>query len=328
MSSCHLSHSRSGCSTRSQTPGRRPSRRDNDNDLDGIQNQLRMLNLRDLNEIQQLSSFSRGDSHSQSNSRSYDVTRIQQTTTIRPQQPQHHLMFNFIVDTSSSMKGSKMKKAIQGLRFLYEEFIEPNPTSSIGVSTFGKTVTVLHRPMLSGRVDLDRDVDSIEAAIGKGTGTALYDAIGESVKSMIDMRNDPTHREFHEHAVYEFFVLTDGEDNRSRRYTLQTLGELLHHPGLPHFHLTIVGVRMGRTYGEQINSTLCCQHVRYVNVDHVSELDGIFKNYSTYVKENLRKIQITTTTVTVSTPRSRSSSRPRASSMPRSLSRPRLSLSP
>eukprot|EP01039_Chlorochromonas_danica_P007225 gene7225-7991_t len=210
------------------------------------------------------------------------------TPTSRPQ-----LIFSLVQDVSGSMSGSKIDASLQGLNVLYEEVFQP--TDLLGVVTFANEVKVLHRPMIVDKIDRDRDSRSIRAEIGGGT--ALYDAIGQVIQGIIKDRQDPKHRVLHKQAVYELVIITDGEDNCSTRYTLDQIAALVAEPGIPHFHLTILGVDINASYAARITNTLCsARHVKYLDVANAASLGEAIRNVG---HEIVQRVTISFTATTI-----------------------------
>ena len=93
-------------------------------------------------------------------------------------------------------------------------------------------------------------------------------------------------------------TFNDGEDNRSKTQ-LEELAQMVASPGLPNFHLFIVGVGMDSSYSSTLRAALCKkQHCRYVDVDNLSDLQKIFE---TYQREVVQRLVVATTTTTTTT---------------------------
>lgn len=203
-------------------------------------------------------------------SQQLDVTNTR-TPTNRP-----HLIFSLAQNVSRSMSGSKIDASLQGLDRLYEEVFQP--IDLLGVVTFADEVKVLHRPMVVDKVDRLRDSRGIRAEIGGGT--ALYDAIGQVIQGIINDRQDRKHRVLHKRAVYELVIITDSEDNASRRYSLDQIAALVAEPGIPHFHLTILGVGIHATCATRMLATTLCsaKHTKYIDVVDAASLGEAIRN--------------------------------------------------
>lgn len=85
-----------------------------------------------------------------------------------------------IVDTSTSMKGSKIKSVCQGIKRMF--------TTWPAAATFHLTIFASHsKRIVTGRkglIDIERVIESINMNCNQGGATALYDAWGDVLTSI------------------------------------------------------------------------------------------------------------------------------------------------
>jgi Ca-activated chloride channel homolog len=119
-----------------------------------------------------------------------------------------------VVDVSGSMQDEdKLRQAQDGLRVFLRQF---SPRDRVGLVTFADVsrVIVPIAEMKTNRVMLDSSVVNLVA----GGGTAVYDATSQAI-DLIASLGDST-------RINAVVVLTDGEDNQSRRNVERLLAEL------------------------------------------------------------------------------------------------------
>ena len=108
----------------------------------------------------------------------------------------------FVVDTSASMTGNKLKQAKEGLVDSFDAMAQNN---SVGLIAFSDSVAELKQPipLKNGKFALASDVKALKA----DGGTALYDAVSAGV-SMADSASGAPG------AIRAVVVLTDGKANQ------------------------------------------------------------------------------------------------------------------
>ena len=166
------------------------------------------------------------------------------------------LIFSCAVDTSYSMHGELLSTATTGLKEIVRGVVRPGDL--FGCYFFDDKVTQLHRPMAIERVALERDVAAIHAA--SGGCTAFYDAVAQGIQDLrevVKYRKDGGHTD----DVIEHFVITDGADNRSAT-SLAELVELVKKPGLPNYHLIVIGVGLDASTQRELQEICRPRHAR------------------------------------------------------------------
>jgi len=142
----------------------------------------------------------------------------------------------FVIDYSGSMSGGKMRKARKNTKTLIEEQLSAEDRASI--IQFNSSVTMLTPTMLyktdgdSRGTHLERTIDGMQKP---NSGTALWDAIGAAI-NQLDRSSMNVERE------KWIIVLTDGEDNRSRSETPESLRNRFAQSGGHHVIILAVGV--------------------------------------------------------------------------------------
>lgn len=224
------------------------------------------------------------------------------TKTVHTTSAAHHappagnrkqLIFCLAQDVSGSMSGGKMRESMKGLDVLHDQVFQPEDLLS--VVTFASDVQLLHRPMVVRSLDRNRDKSAIQKNVGGCT--ALYDAIGLVIENIRNDRKDAKHQDLHRNAVYELLVITDGEDTSSRRFNLSTISALVAEPGIPNFHLTILGVGMSGSEAAPIKQQLCApRHAKFLDVSDCNALNAAIQRVA---EEVLQRVTVTVTTTTV-----------------------------
>jgi len=219
------------------------------------------------------------------------TTTVTQEEAVVLEPSRRKLVFGWVQDTSGSMAGARLRASIDGFRHMFAEVLDPRH-DMLGLITFSDQVEVHHSPMPVGRIDMERDVDTIEQRCGGRT--ALFDALGTAIEGLRDMHRDTKYQAVTTDAVYELLLVTDGEDTSSTRYTLESLADLVAEPGIPHFHLLLVGVGMEPSFARILRQTLCApRHATYFDASSIDDLTRTLKEVAVGVQ---RRLVVTTTT--------------------------------
>eukprot|EP00941_MAST-03F_sp_MAST-3F-sp1_P001273 g1273.t1 len=116
----------------------------------------------------------------------------------------------FVLDYSGSMSGGKIHSASRNMALICEEHITEE--DEVMVITFSNSV-VTQLPMTKKKGNHDRIMKKIRELVKPQGGTALRDAIGEAIEIL--------QREETSRTTEHLIVLTDGDDNQSRKYSQQ-----------------------------------------------------------------------------------------------------------
>jgi len=190
-----------------------------------------------------------------------------------------------VVDTSTSMRGWKIQQVCASLLAMLNTW----PDILIEITLFDKTT----RKISSGRksrINSDQIVKEIEMACGTECGTALYDAWGDRITddqfvkdvemacgkqsgtALYDAWGDmitAIPQSVFENYDVQIFILTDGEDNASQKYNLESVMALTYerttHPVKCNF--IQVGGTVNRIVVQSIKKT-----VQESNDEQVQEL--------------------------------------------------------
>ena len=125
----------------------------------------------------------------------------------------------FILDKSGSMAGLE-KDTIGGFNALIEKQKQMDGEVTVTTVLFNHDYTLLH-----DRIDIKGIAPLTEAQYNVSGTTALLDAIGNSIKKMQEIQ-DVTLKEAQPEKII-FVITTDGEENSSTQYNIQTIKKLI-----------------------------------------------------------------------------------------------------
>jgi Mg-chelatase subunit ChlD/truncated hemoglobin YjbI len=173
----------------------------------------------------------------------------------------------FCIDTSGSMKGSRMDKAKENLLRIFDQYMEDEDFMSL--VTFTQNVTThfeLQEVHAGGRT---RMRSMCEDACRAGGGTAFWDALASCVSNL--RASPPGSQQW-------IVALTDGADQHSRAHTLQSVMRAIQAAeGKP--NLIVVGVQLFDQAKPDMEK-LCTVTSRSVFIDasgDLSSLDDAFQ---------------------------------------------------
>jgi len=176
-----------------------------------------------------------------------------------------------VVDVSGSMAGGKLAAAKEGVRLLFTNVLDKRDHMSVWV--FGTEARMIIHLTKKGNVDIDDVLRRINGgdfwSRMFANGTALFDAVDAAMNEMKGEKD----------RSLQLVVLTDGEDNSSKRVSESALATRLQKPGLAHFHLIAVAVGIEA----KTNLTPLCapRHCHLIKVDNAAA--GIKKAFDTCV---------------------------------------------
>ncbi|MDD4572823.1 MAG: VWA domain-containing protein [Sphaerochaeta sp.] len=124
----------------------------------------------------------------------------------------------FILDKSGSMIGLE-KDTIGGFNALLET--QKGEKGIVWVTTvlFDSRYTILH-----DRLPIQEIAPITAEEYVPGGMTALYDALGRTIESLLEIPSEQMHGE---KSSALFVIITDGEENASHDYTLERIRELI-----------------------------------------------------------------------------------------------------
>ena len=125
----------------------------------------------------------------------------------------------FILDKSGSMAGLE-KDTIGGFNALIEKQKQMEGEVTVTTVLFNHDYTLLH-----DRINIKGIVPLTEAHYSVSGTTALLDALGNSIKKMQHIQN-ATLKEAQPDKII-FVITTDGEENSSTQYNIQTIKKLI-----------------------------------------------------------------------------------------------------
>ena len=127
----------------------------------------------------------------------------------------------FIVDRSGSMAGLE-KDTIGGFNSMLKEQAELEGEARVTTVLFDNQYRLLH-----DRIDICAVAPLTETDYRVGGGTALLDAIGRTIKKIRAVQKQ-TAEEYRAEKVL-FVIITDGEENSSRKYSAEQIKECIEH---------------------------------------------------------------------------------------------------
>ena len=127
----------------------------------------------------------------------------------------------FIVDRSGSMAGLE-KDTIGGFNSMLKEQAELAGEARVTTVLFDNQYRLLH-----DRIDIRAVAPFSEADYRVGGGTALLDAIGRTIKKIRAVQKQ-TAEDYRAEKVL-FVIITDGEENSSRKYSAEQIKECIEH---------------------------------------------------------------------------------------------------
>ena len=127
----------------------------------------------------------------------------------------------FIVDRSGSMAGLE-KDTIGGFNAMLKEQAELEGEARVTTVLFDNQYRLLH-----DRIDIRAVAPLTEKDYRVGGGTALLDAIGRTIKKIRAVQKH-TAEDYRAEKVL-FVIITDGEENSSRKYSAEQIKECIEH---------------------------------------------------------------------------------------------------
>ena len=127
----------------------------------------------------------------------------------------------FIVDRSGSMAGLE-KDTIGGFNAMLKEQAELEGEARVTTVLFDNQYRLLH-----DRIDIRAVAPLTEKDYRVGGGTAFLDAIGRTIKKIRAVQKQ-TAEEYRAEKVL-FVIITDGEENSSRKYSAEQIKECIEH---------------------------------------------------------------------------------------------------
>jgi hypothetical protein len=218
-------------------------------------------------------------------------SRTEVLTVEKRSKPAVKLVLCSAVDASYSMSGTPCRNAIDALvgeKGVVRSLLRP--TDLFGCCTFSDEVRNLHHPSELTKIDLGRDAKSILSNTEKGRSTAIFDAIKQGIsdmrKTLQIVRKQSGGKK--QHLCLEHLVITDGADNSSST-SFTEICELVAKPGLPHYHLLIIGA--GMQDEEQATMQRLCRpaHCTFVpSTSDLSQLQALLGSFKQEVRVRMQ----------------------------------------
>eukprot|EP01006_Ploeotia_vitrea_P009968 TRINITY_DN25266_c0_g1_i1.p1 TRINITY_DN25266_c0_g1~~TRINITY_DN25266_c0_g1_i1.p1 ORF type:complete len:462 (-),score=57.71 TRINITY_DN25266_c0_g1_i1:37-1422(-) len=193
-----------------------------------------------------------------------------ESETLNVQITRSRLVFSCQIDSSGSMAGGKLRQAIAGLKDIFDIMREDD---LFACYTFAQEVKKLHH--LMPKKDVVWGTDASRISKNLGGGTALYDAVKQALDGPSGLQNSwsdlkKVARQNDQTFLFEQLVITDGEDNCSKR-TYEELKASIEKPHIPNYHLIVIGVGKDCDIGKL--QRLCePRHATFHHVQNPTEL--------------------------------------------------------
>ena len=183
----------------------------------------------------------------------------------------------FVLDISGSMSGSKITSAINGIKKIVSQLVDHD---RFGLITFNSYIsTVFHL----SHVRTISNFDGMLSSIIPSSRTALWDAIAAGI-AHLKSRGTPIKKNT------ELVILTDGDDTCSKNTKLEDLIPLVGKPGIPDFHLILIGVGIDPEHKAKLENLCEPQHCGYVDVRDSGE--AIHIAIKKFIKKRIIKISL------------------------------------
>ena len=127
----------------------------------------------------------------------------------------------FLLDRSGSMAGLE-RDTIGGFNAMLGKQRQAPGEAYVSTVLFSSGSTVLH-----DRVDIRRVEPMTGAQYRVGGGTALMDAVGDAIRHITRVHRYAREEDRPEHTL--FVIITDGEENASRRYDAKQVRAMIAH---------------------------------------------------------------------------------------------------
>jgi len=190
------------------------------------------------------------------------------------------LKIAFVIDCSGSMFGDKIEKVKTALNKIYEAI---KPDDAFTIVMFGSSTKVVQKWIPKKKMtpqEWQLKISSLTASMGS---TALYDAVAQTLAEFRKKKS------FKKQTQKEMIVLTDGEDTSSTQTDTKQLRQDLSEPGVPHFHLSLIGVGLKESKAKDV---LCgtSKHCKFWDCDQ-GNIDSVF--WRTWEKIASRRNKLT-----------------------------------
>jgi hypothetical protein len=110
------------------------------------------------------------------------------------------------------------------------------------------------------------------------------------------MHGDEKYAAVTQAAVYQMLLVTDGDDNSSRHFTLESVTDLVRKPGLPDFHLHVIAVQMHRDEKAKLEGICAPGHCTFYQVEDLARLGEALRRVSERVLQQVVCVKTTETT--------------------------------
>jgi len=157
-----------------------------------------------------------------------------------------------VVDCSGSMAGSRINAAIEAIENIYQQLLK---NDKIAVIVFNDTFQNLLYLREKSAVNFNQLKADIRKSVGGGT--ALYDAIFESIDKISYSPDESKNQR-------EIIILTDGEDNKSKK-TFEEIKKVLRNPKRKNLHITLIGCGIENSYEDKLINLTDSEYAQYLS---------------------------------------------------------------
>ena len=197
------------------------------------------------------------------------------------------ICMHMVIDKSGSMGTIELQEVWKCFKKLTKKILSLN--DYLQVSLFASSLSTVMGMKMKSDIDFKRLKSSIvsnDLSSKIGSGTSLYDAIGESLR--IHPRN-----KIYKNHLNLLILLTDGLENGSTLFTKDSLLSSLSSHGINDFHFFLISV------GDSSDSSSLCtsKNCLFVQSKNFKDLMKSFRFVKRRVYSLVRTVTTTTTTV-------------------------------
>ncbi|XP_037024379.1 uncharacterized protein LOC119066183 [Bradysia coprophila] len=186
-----------------------------------------------------------------------------------------------VVDVSGSMQGSKIGSVCTTIKDMFNTW----PDSVLFDLTLFNDKAEKIFTALKSKLQIHEIVRKIQDKCAYGGGTALYDAWGDMLTSIPDavLASEET----------QIFILTDGEDNMSSRYTLNDVLELTKRRISSNAQFTLIDVGKSNIHLTNSINSVGKSQMQAMNVDNsASGIKTALQSVNSNILTSIRSTQL------------------------------------
>ena len=179
----------------------------------------------------------------------------------------------FVIDESGSMSGSESDVIGGFKKVINEQKEDKNGGCSVSFYKFSTNVSKVYMG-----VDV-KEVEYLDGKYNPGGMTALYDGIGTAIDDLTEWMDDLPKEERPEKTVV--VIMTDGEENNSREYSLAKIKKMIKHQEKGH-DWTFVYMGSDLSNAKEVDNLGIKTRCFSAKKDYLSNYDVINASVSAY----------------------------------------------